>query len=137
MKLNFLKFTFFLLLIVFFFSCSKEEENPELPITKATIVLKSLTGAPVNAVIVYAYNQNTFETQGDKKAFANGQVASDGNGNAVFANLEYINTFSDLNNNQNVFRFSAHYNLNGVDKQKVTAITFIKGEQKTQTVFLD
>ena len=138
MKLNFFKISLFLFLVVFTFSCSKDEETKvALPITSATIVLKNLAGAPVSGIVVYAYNQSKFETLGDKKEFADGQAASDANGNAVFANIEYPTVFNDLNNNQNVFRFSAHYRLNGFDKQKVTAITFIKGEQKTQTVVLN
>ena len=48
-----------------------------------------------------------------------------------------MTVFNDLNNNQNNFRFSAHYTLNGTSKKKVTAITFNKGEQKTATIILD
>ena len=139
MKLNYLKMLILGLVIVTF-SCSKDKEEevkPVAPITKATLVLKKTTGEAVSGITVYAYEQSKWQVTGDNPTFASGQAASDASGNAVFANLEYTNTFTDLNNNQNNFRFSAYYTLNGVSKKKVTTITFNKGEQKTQNVILD
>ena len=127
-------------LVIVIFSCSKDKEEevkPVAPITKATLVLKKTTGEVVSGITVYAYEQSKWQVTGDNPTFASGQTASDSNGNAVFSNLEYTNTFTDLNNNQNNFRFSAYYILNGVSKKKVTTITFNKGEQKTQNVILD
>ena len=139
MKVNYLKMLILGFVFVTF-SCSKDkEEEVKLvaPITKATLVLKKTTGEVVSGITVYAYEQSKWQVTGDNPTFASGQAASDASGNAVFANLEYTNTFTDLNNNQNNFRFSAYYTLNGVSKKKVTTITFNKGEQKTQNVILD
>jgi hypothetical protein len=138
MKSNFLRTSILSLITIFTISCSKDDEKKvETPITKATLVLKATNGSFVSGITVYAYDQSTWETIGDNPTFADGQVASDSNGNAVFSNIEYPNSFTDLNNNQNNFRFSAHYVLNGTSKKKVTTITFNKGEQKTQEVILN
>ena len=140
MKLNLFKKSILLLVTIFTISCSKDEEKKTevvATITKATLVLKGTNGTPVSGITVYAYDQDTWQAFGDNSTFADGQAASDANGNAVFANIEYNNTFTDLNNNQNNFRFSAYYSVNGVNKRKVTTITFNKGEQKTQSVILD
>jgi hypothetical protein len=138
MKANFFKATILAFVTILTISCSKDEEpKPETPITKATIILKKTNGDFVSNITVYAYDQDTWQTIGDNPTFADGQATSDTSGNAVFGNIEYPTTFNDINNNQNTFRFSAHYVLNGVNKKKVTAITFTKGEQKSLTVTLD
>ncbi|ELV7526166.1 hypothetical protein QMU91_002391 [Flavobacterium psychrophilum] len=139
MKTNFFKATILTLITIFTISCSKDddEKKVETPITKATIILKKTNGDFVPGIVVYAYDQSKWQVTGDNPTFADGQASSDANGNAVFSNIEYTNSFNDLNNNQNTFRFSAHYSLNGVNKTKVTSITFTKGEQKTQNVILD
>ena len=140
MKPNFLKTALLVVVTIFSISCSKdddEKQTVESTITKATLVLKKTNGDFVPGIVVYAYDQDTWQVMGDNTNFADGQASSDANGNAVFSNIEYPTSFNDVNNNQNTFRFSAHYSLNGVDKTKVTAITFKKGEQKTQTVLLD
>jgi hypothetical protein len=136
----FLKASILAFITIFTISCSKDEEKQAetpAPISKATIVLKKTNGDFASGITVYAYDQSKWQVTGDNPTFANGQAASDANGNAVFSNIEYTNVFTELNNNQNNFRFSAHYILNGVSKKKVTTITFVKGEQKTQNVTLD
>lgn len=140
MKLNFLKSSILALITTFTISCSKDEDKPTesvLPVTKATIVLKKTNGDFASGITIYAYDQSKWGVTGDNPTFANGQAASDTSGNAVFSNIEYTNVFNDLNNNQNNFRFSAHYTLNGTSKKKVATITFNKGEQKTATIILD
>ena len=140
MKSNYLKMLILGLVFVTF-SCSKDKEaevvKPVVQITKATLVLKKTTGEVVSGITVYAYEQSKWQVTGDNPTFASGQASSDASGNAIFSNLEYTNTFTDLNNNQNNIRFSAYYTLNGVNKKKVTAITFNKGDQKTQNIILD
>ena len=140
MKLKFLKPLVIAFITVFTVSCSKDENNSsstQNTITKATIVLKKTNGEVVTGISVYAYEQQTWQIMGDDPAFADGQAASDATGSAIFSNIEYPTTFTSLNNNQNNFRFSAHYSLNGVNKTKVTATTFNKGQQKIETVILD
>ena len=45
--------------------------------------------------------------------------------------------FNEINNYQNTFRFSAHYTVGGISKTKVVAITFNKGDNKTETLTLN
>jgi hypothetical protein len=138
MKTTFYKATLFALLTILTISCSKDDDNEvQKPITSVNLILKKSNGDLVPGIIVYAYDQDTWQVMGDNPNFSNGQAASDTNGNATFANLEYPTIFNDINNNQNTFRFSAQYSLNGVSKKKVTTITFQKGDQKTQNVTLD
>jgi hypothetical protein len=138
MKTNFYKATLFAFLTVLVISCSKDDDNEvEKSITSASLILKKSNGDLVAGISVYAYDQDIWQLIGDNTNFANGQSASDANGNAAFSNLEYPTIFNDINNNQHTFRFSAHYSLNGVNKKKVTTITFQKGDQKTQNITLD
>jgi len=132
-KISIISFVF--LLLTLNFACTKDEDESEK--TKATIVLKNANNQPVSGIVVYAYSQDTWQVIGDVPLHAEGQASSDSNGNAVFNNIEYTNVFTDLNNNQNTFRFSAHYSLNGVNKRKVVAITFNKGDNKTETLILN
>ena len=86
---------------------------------------------------MYVYDEDKWEMMGDSPNMATGQAASDENGVARFSNLEYPTVFNQINNNQNTMRFSAHYSLNGVNKTKVKAITFSKGDSKSTTLYLD
>ena len=140
MNSNFLKVSILALITIFTISCSKDEEKQAetpAPITKATIILKKTNGDFASGIAVYAYNQTKWQSFGDNTTFADGQASSDASGNAIFSNIEYGSSFNTSNNNQNNFRFSAHYSLGGVNKTKVIAITFLKGEQKTQNLILD
>lgn len=74
---------------------------------------------------------------GDDALFAKGQSSSNKEGKAIFSNLEYPSVFNTLNNNQNNFRFSAHYSINNVNKKKVKAYTIKKGDQVELEIFLD
>lgn len=127
----------FLFAFIGILSACSSDDNSTAKVTKATLALKDASGQSVSGITVYAYDQDTWEVIGDNPLFAEGQAASDANGNAIFNNIEYANSFNDINNNQNTFRFSAHYTLGGTAKTKVTAITFTKGEQKTESVTLN
>lgn len=114
-------------------SCKKDEET----ITNAVITVKNGSNSPVSGMTVYAYTQSTWSVSGDNSFFADGQASSDSEGKAVFSNLEYPAAFMSTNNNQNNFRFSAHYSLNGVNKKKSISITFNKGDEKTGAIILN
>jgi hypothetical protein len=140
MKFNLLKKSILVLITIFSISCSKDEKETTqtvATITKCTLILKKTNGEVVPGVTVYAYSQGKWDAFGDNSNFADGQVASDATGTVAFSNIEYTATFTEGNNNQNNFRFSAYYSVNGVNRKKVTTITFNKGDQKTQTVILD
>ena len=117
-----------------FFSCSK---NGDSPTTKATILLTTSSGKPASGITVYAFDQDKWSIIGDDPLFADGSAASDTSGKAIFTNIEYTNVFNAINNNQNTFRFSAHYSIGGVNKTKVSAVTFVKGDQKTISLQLN
>lgn len=74
---------------------------------------------------------------GDDSLFANSQSTSTEAGKAVFSNLDSGTTFTEINNNQNNFRFSAHYTKNKVPKTKFISLTLKKGEHKTALIILD
>lgn len=119
-------------------SCSKNDDQAiGTSITSGVITLKKANGDFVEGIVVYAYEEGSWNVTGDTALFADGQASSDSNGRALFSNLEYPNAFTQLNNFQNTFRFSAHYKINGVNKKKVKAITFKKGEQKNDEIILD
>lgn len=99
-----------------------------------TIFLNSVNGA-VKDINVYAYNQQTFLAFGENTSKANEKAVSDASGNAVFNDIEYAGTFN--NSTTNNFTFSAHYNLNGVNKIKSATKTVTKGSQYTSTIILD
>ena len=120
-----------------FISCSKKDDSTTTSVTKATIVLTTSAGKPASGITVYAFDQDKWTVIGDDPLFANGSAASDSSGKAIFSNIEYSNVFTTINNNQNTFRFSAHYTISGVNKTKVTAVTFTKGEQKTVNLQLN
>lgn len=118
------------------FAACKKESKPEPQITKATITLKNASGAAASGITVYAYDQDTWKVMGDDPFFADGEVTSDANGIAEFTNLEYPTTFNEINKNQNNFRFSAHYAINGVNKAEVASITIQKGDHARLTLTL-
>lgn len=138
MKTKFLKAVLFTLVIGSAISCSKDNDNGvATQVTNANIILKKSNGDAASGIVVYAYDQSTWDVLGDNPLFAEGQASSNSNGNAFFSNLEYPTSFNAVNNNQNTFRFSAHYSFNGVNKKKVIAVTFNKGDQKTETLILN
>lgn len=118
---------------VLFLSCTKDEEE----FTNATIMLTDILNRPVKGMVVYAYSENTWSVIGENTFFAEGQSASDENGNAIFSNIEYSTCFNAINNYQNTFRFSVHYTLNNNPKMKVIAVTFKKGDSKKEIIILD
>ncbi len=115
-------------------SCSKDEVPAT--VTNAKIMVIDSNG-PVSGMVVYVYDETTWNVIGDDILFAKGQAVTDAIGQAIFPNVEYTTAFNDINNNQNTMRFSAHYTKDGVEKTKVTAISFTKGESKTGTILLD
>lgn len=119
-------------------SCKKDEKEDPQPqtVTNAKITLTSANG-PVEGIVVYVYDEDKWEVMGDSPNMASGQAASNSEGVARFSNLEYPTVFNTINNNQNTMRFSAHYSLNDVNKTKVKAITFQKGDSKSATLHLD
>jgi len=127
-----------LAVVLAFSSCKKDEKDEPTPktVTNAKITLNSANG-PVEGITVYVYDEDKWEIMGDSPNMATGQAASDENGVARFSNLEYPTVFNQINNNQNTMRFSAHYSLNGVNKTKVKAITFSKGDSKSSSLYLD
>lgn len=128
-----------LLAISLLYFCKKEEEPASEPIviTNVVISLKNNNNEAVSGITVYAYTQDTWQTIGDNPLHAQGEVTSNAEGKAFFSNIEYPNAFHDLNNNQNNFRFSAHYSLGGSNKKKVISITFNKGDSKSGEIVLD
>ena len=119
-------------------SCSSDDDNSsEDNTTSAKITLQNSNGDPQSGIIVYAYNETTWQVIGDDPFFADFQVASGNNGNAKFSNLTTDATFSELNNFTQTYRFSVHYTLNGTDKTKVKAISFNLGDHKSETIILD
>lgn len=131
-------FSLLLLATLSFAACKKDDKaTPQSQITNATITLKNTNGTAASGITVYAYDQDTWGVLGDDAQFADGQATSDASGNAEFSNIEYTNSFTSLNNNQNNFRFSAHYTLGGASKKKVSSVTVNKGNHVTLTITLD
>lgn len=125
-------------LITIFTSCSKDDEkNANESITSAEINIKDSNNKPIAGIVVYAFQQSTWNVIGDKEQFADGQVTTNAAGKAIFTNIEYINAFNVIDKNQNNFRFSAHYTIGGVDKKKVISVPFNKGDKKTADIIID
>jgi hypothetical protein len=119
-------------------ACSSDDDSAsDNSKTKATITLKNASGEAVSNIVVYAYDETTWEVIGDNPLFADFQAASDSQGISNFENIFSVIAFSEINNFQNTFRFSAHYTLNGNAKTKNIAITFAKGETKSGTIILN
>ena len=133
--MNFIKKTFLALtVLVALNACSNDDDAASK--TNAKITVTSANG-PVSDMVVYVYDETTWEVIGEDPLFAQGQAATNSEGVATFSNLEYPTAFIDVNNNQNTMRFSAHYTINGVDKVKFIPITFTKGDSKTGTLVLN
>lgn len=111
-------------------SCSKEEKQ-----TKAIITLNNQNLTPAAGITVYAYTSTIWNLYGDDAFFANKTVVSNSNGNSEFILDEIINLFAF--DNQETLYFSAHYSLNGVEKEKFIALTFEKFETQKGTIILD
>lgn len=88
-------------------------------------------------MVIYAYNESTWQIMGDDPQFADFQSASGNNGISTFSNLTTNLTFNSLSNYLQTFRFSVRYELNGVKKVKVKAISFDLGDNKTDTIILN
>ena len=134
--MNLIKKSVFALGLLATLSACSGDDSTEAAKTSATITVTSAQG-PVANMVVYVYDETQWSVIGDNPNFAQGQASTDEQGNATFSNLEYPAVFHDINNHQNTMRFSAHYALNNVQKTKVVAITFNKGEQKTGMLHLD
>ena len=118
-------------------SCSNDDDAKEQTTTQATLLLRTAQQEPVDGIIVYAYDEDTWQLLGDDPMFAVGQAASNSEGEAIFESLDYPTVFNDINNFQNTFRFSAHYQINGNPTTKVKAITISQGDDITETIILD
>lgn len=119
-------------------SCSTDDDgNEQDNVTSARITLQNVNGSPASGVVVYAYDETTWQLFGDSTQFADFQVASDNNGLANFTNLTTDLNFNELSNFTETYRFSAHYTLSGNPKTKIKAITFNLGDDKTDTLVLD
>lgn len=121
--------------ILMFVSCSKDDDK-STSVTSATIILKNTSGQPVEGITVYSYSEDSWEVEGDNSFFSNQNVVSNAEGKSTFSNLEYTGTFFP-NENQETYRFSAHYSLGGVNKKKAVGMTFNKGENKTINITID
>lgn len=132
------KFLFlFLTLGILASSCSSDDDSSNNTVTTAKIKLTNLSGQPVSGIVVYAYDETTWELIGSNPQFAEFQASSDNNGDAFFSNLTSDANFNQINNYIQTFRFTVSYTLNGVEKNKVKAITFNRGDKKTDTIVLD
>ena len=119
-------------------SCSTDDDvNEQDNVTSARITLQNVNGSPASGVVVYAYDETTWQLFGDSTQFTDFQVASDNNGIANFTNLTTDLNFNELSNFTETYRFSAHYTLSGNPKTKIKAITFNLGDDKTDTLVLD
>ena len=119
-------------------SCSTDDDgNEQDNVTSARITLQNVNGSSASGVVVYAYDETTWQLFGDSTQFADFQVASDNNGLANFTNLTTDLNFNELSNFTETYRFSAHYTLSGNPKTKIKAITFNLGDDKTDTLVLD
>lgn len=121
--------------ILMFASCSKDDDNTTT-VTNATVILKNASGQPVSGITVYSYSEDSWLVDGDNSFFSNQNVISNAEGKSTFSNLEYTGTFFP-NEDQETYRFSAHYTLNGVNKKKAVGLTFNKGEAKTVNITID
>lgn len=131
------KTIFFIFIISCFISLFKRWRISSNTKTKAIITLKNSANNAVSNVVVYAYNETTWEVIGDKTQFADFQSSSNSEGIATFENIFSEAAFNSINNYQNTFRFSVRYTLNGDNKIKFIPVTFNKGETKTGTITLN
>jgi hypothetical protein len=129
-------YIFLVVSLIVFSACSKDD-NDSTATTNSVITLTDTNNAAVSGVTVYAYGETTWQVLGDNALFADFQATSNSEGKVTFSNLDSETNFNTINNNQNNFRFSAHYLKNGVNKKKVISITFNKGDSKTGTILLD
>lgn len=132
---NILRLPIIALTLLLVISCSSDDEKVA-KITSAKIVVKDENG-PVSNLVVYAFDETTWDVIGNDPSFANGQAATDSDGVATFANLEYPTTFNSINNNQNTFHFAVHYSTTQQSITSYIALTFTKGESKTGTINLN
>lgn len=130
-------FTLFLLIGTLIACSSDDDSGSNDTVTSLELTLEDTNGDPVSGIVVYAYDQNTWSVIGDNPQFADFQASSDSNGVATFSNLTTDLNFTELNNFTQTFRFSAYYTINGNNTNKVTAISFNRGDDKTQTITLD
>ena len=130
-------FTLFLLIGTLIACSSDDDSGSNDTVTSIELTLEDTNGDPVSGIVVYAYDEDTWSVIGDDPQFADFQASSDSNGVATFSNLTTDLNFSELNNFTQTFRFSAYYTINGNETNKVTAISFNRGDDKTQTVTLD
>jgi len=130
-------FTLFLIIGTLIACSSDDDSGSADTVTSIELTLEDPNGNPVSGIVVYAYDEDTWSVIGDDPQFADFQASSDTNGIATFSNLTTDLNFSELNNFTQTFRFSAYYTINGNDTNKVTAISFNRGDDKTQTITLD
>lgn len=130
-------FTLFLLIGTLIACSSDDDSGSNDTITSLELTLEDTNGDPVSGIVVYAYDEDTWSVIGDDPQFADFQASSDSNGVATFSNLTTDLNFTELNNFTQTFRFSTYYTINGNDINKVTAISFNRGDDKTQIVTLD
>ena len=133
------KFLLLFLTIGILTSCSSDDDNSPSgdKITSAKITLKNSSGEVQSGIVVYAYDESTWSVIGDNPSFADFQAASGNDGIATFPNLTTDIAFNELSNFTHTYRFSVHYTMNGTNKNKVKAITFVLGDDKTDTIILD
>ncbi len=109
--------------------CSSDDDKKT---TNAQVTVKTTSGIAVSGITVYAYGEDTWSVSGDDTFFADGQSVTSSTGVAKFDNIEY--PFTYVGNNQETFRFSAHYSKNGVNYTKVVGQTITKGESAVVTI---
>lgn len=124
--------------ITLLIACSSDDDSgSDDKITSAEITLINENNEPISGVMVYAYQESTWEVIGDDPNFANFEKVSNEEGIAVFSNLTTDLTFNEISNYQQTFRFSVHYTQNDIEKVKVKAISFDLGDDKSEQIILD
>jgi len=119
-------------------ACSSDDDSgSDDKITSAEITLINENNEPISGVMVYAYQESTWEVIGDDPNFANFEKVSNDEGIAIFSNLTTDLTFNEISNYQQTFRFSVHYTQNDIEKVKVKAISFDLGDDKSEQIILD
>tara|TARA_R110002012_G_C11558996_1_gene603249 strand:+ start:540 stop:941 length:402 start_codon:yes stop_codon:yes gene_type:complete len=126
-----------LLTIGMLLSCSSDDNVSDNKITSAKITLIDSNGEVASGIVIYAYDETTWNVIGDDPQFADFQAASGNDGVATFTYLTTDLNFGELNNYSQTFRFSAHYSLNRKNKVKVKAISFNLGDDKADIIILD
>ena len=124
--------------ITLLIACSSDDDSgSDDKITSAEITLINENNEPISGVMVYAFQESTWEVIGDDPNFANFEKVSNEEGIAVFSNLTTDLTFNEISNYQQTFRFSVHYTQNDIEKVKVKAISFDLGDDKSEQIILD